>query len=154
MWLLFILVRIVCLMIESLSITDCHVSTAIVLVFVRRYCQMITCCSKLARCYWCISIFTIFPSSRCPSIIGRHGDWLAVVRFDCRLPCFRNFDSPIYFDIIMMKGYVDCHPLRCTSESLDQFQFFDFKFGLVPERNRCGLIVCLYVFLLLFSEPN
>ena len=28
------------------------------------------------------------------------------------------------------------------------------KFRLVPERNRCGLIVCLYVFLLLFSEPN
>lgn len=48
-------------------------------------------------------------------LIGLHCNRPAVVLFDCRYPCLRNFDSTISSDFIWMK----CVPIRVTINTLD-----------------------------------
>jgi len=114
---------------ESLWDVDRDVSTAILLVFIRRWGQLPrgVLCSTLVRCYWCISILSFNPTLWCCSLIGPHCNWPAVVLFDCRYPCFRNFNSTISIDFIWMKSYMDsfldpsCVPVRVTINKLDFF---------------------------------
>ena len=44
-----------------------------------------------------------------PSSLSFRKDVLpsGAVPFDCRDPCFRNFDSIIFIDVIRMKSYVE-----------------------------------------------
>ena len=102
MWILFIVVSdrnerlFVCLTIESLWDIDRDVSTAILLVFIRRWGRLLTCSylCTLVHCDWCISIL-IIPTSRWCSLRGPLCSWTAVVFSDRRHPCFGNFDSVV-----------------------------------------------------------
>ena len=95
------------------------------------YCLLLTICSKLVHCHWCISILIIIPVVRWFSLIGPH--WLAVVLFDHGYPSFGNFDSTIPINVVEMKSYmdslIDLSPYMCTSGVMIN------KLNLAPNRN-------------------
>ena len=103
------------------------VSTAILLVFIKWWGRLlrVAICSTLVSCCWCISIHIIIPTFWRCSLISPHRNWTAAVLFDCRYPCFRNFDSTTSIDVICMKSYMDsfldssCVPVRVTINKLD-----------------------------------
>ena len=95
------------------------------------YCLLVTICSKLVHCHWCISILIIIPVVRWFSLIGPH--WSAVVLFDHGYPSFGNFDYTIPINVVGMKSYmdslIDLSPYMCTSGVMIS------KLNLAPNRN-------------------
>ena len=74
-------VLFVCLTIESLWDVDRDVSTAILLVFIRRWGRLFMCryLCTLVRCDWCISILIIIPTNRWCSLIGPPSSWTVIL---------------------------------------------------------------------------
>ena len=66
-------ILLVCLTMESLWDVDHNVSTALLLVFIRWWGQLlhVAICSTFVCCYWCISILISLTFWRC-SLIGLH----------------------------------------------------------------------------------
>ena len=132
---------------ESLWVVVRDVSTAILLLFIRRWGRFFTCryLSMLVRCYWCISILIIILTIRCCSLTGPLCGWSVVVLFDRRYPSFRNFDSTISLDVIRMKSYVDSLfnptrvPVRVTiKRRKKKLNITSFQIGRCPVSLACS----------------
>ena len=120
----------------KLSVIDRDVSTAILLVFVRRWSRVIKCCylcGTLVCCDWRISILVIIPVIRC-FLSGPFGSCSAVVFSDCGHPSFRNFDSAIPIDIVRVKSYLNCL-FHCVP-----VRIMINKLNLVPKRDVSRLV--------------
>ena len=96
-------VLFVCLTIESLWDVDRDVSTAILLVFIRRWGRLFMCryLCTLVRCDWCISILIIIPTNRWCSLIGPPSSWTAVIKTG-------------HFPLWNQVKFIDRDPHRCT----------------------------------------
>ena len=116
------------------------------LVFIRRWGRLFTCCicSTLIRCYWWISILIIIPVVRWCFLIGPHKS--AVLLFDRGYPSFGNVDSAIPIDVVGMKSYMDslfdptCVPVGVTINKLTLIQI-----GICPVSLACSETVEVWV---------
>ena len=97
------------------------------------YCLLLTICSKLVHCHWCISILIIIPVVRWFSLIAIGPHWSAVVLFDHGYPSFGNL-IPLF--LLMLLGWSliwiacnDLSPYMCTSGVMIN------KLNLAPNRN-------------------